>query len=448
MADVQSQQALAALNIVTAINRLTLQAVSVKQRQALIFLMLNDTIQVMRYDRATLWDLETRTPKLLGVSGQSTVNASTDIAKKWKKLVQDMQGRDKPQILSPNSFDKTKALWQEYQGSSFTPSILWLPVFVNGKPRLGLWLERWEKRVWTPQEGEILQNLSQAYGVAWEKFESRTPQYIKKWLIPGLLTALFLSATLIRLPLRVVAPCEVVPQDPYLITAPLEDIIERINVKPGQAVKSGDVVAEYDKRVALQTLRIAQEQVLVAQRDLNRAKTLAFRDEKSLAEVAVLAAKLKKEEANLALARHRASQLLIRTPINGITMLENPDEWRGKPVQVGEKILMIINPENTKIRLWIPEHDHVILDITQPIKVFLNTTPTINRPATLSFISNASSVNEKNLVSFMAEAEWIEPQTDVRPGLKGTAILYGEKVSLFYWLIRKPWASFREYVGL
>lgn len=448
MAEISPQQALSALNIVSAINRLTIKAFSTDKQQALIFLILNDTAQVIRYDRSLLWNLEQRKPKLLGVSGQVKVNVSTDLAKTWQRLVQDLKDPNKSRILTSEDFNREQGLWESYQKSSYRPAVLWVPIVSRQKIRMGFWLERWEGREWTQQEGEILQSLAQSYGIAWEKFLSRTPAYLKKWLWKGALALAVLALLFIRIPLRVVAPCEVVPKDPYLITAPLEDIIEKITVKPGQTLKADEVVAEYDKRVALQTLKIAQEQTRVAEQDLSRAKTLAFRDEKSLAEVSVLTAKLKKEEANLSLAKYRASQLLIRTPIAGIAMLENPDEWRGKPVKVGEKILLIIDPEKTKIRLWIPEKDHVILDLSQPIKIFLNTTPTVNRTAFLSFISNASSVTEKNVVSFMAEADWKEYQPDVRPGLKGTAILYGERVSLFYWLIRKPWGSFREYVGI
>ena len=108
----------------------------------------------------------------------------------------------------------------------------------------------------------------------------------------------------LRVSLRVVAPCEIVPKDPIIITAPLEDIIANIEVKPGEG-EEGDILFEYDKRVAKENLKVAQEEVQVAQQDLNRANTLAFRDEKSLAEISVLTAKLKKEQVNLELAQYR-----------------------------------------------------------------------------------------------------------------------------------------------
>lgn len=442
-----AKEAMYALNIVSAIHRLTLKAFEADNRNMLAFLILNDTIGVIKYDRAVLWDLERTPPKLLGVSGQSTINASTEIAKKWRRFVGKIKHFDTPQIVEESQLIEEQPLWQEYVSTNLKPSVLWYPIVIDGKPRLGLWLERWDQP-WTPHDVDIMKSLIAGYAMAWKKFRPKASSGLKqmlKWLmIIGIPLLLFG----VHLPLRIVAPCEVVPKDPILITAPLEDIIQEVKVKPGQIVKKGDILAEYDKRVALQSLRIAQEQLKVAQEDLTRARTLAFRDEKSLAEIAVLEAKVKKELASLDLAKYRASRLLVKSPEPGIAMLENPDEWRGKPVRVGEKILMVIDPEKTKVRMWIPENDNVELNFQQPVKVFLNVTPTIDRPAKLNFISNASMVTEKNVVSFMAEADWIDEQKDVSPGLKGTALLYGEKVTLFYWLVRKPWNTFRVWTGI
>lgn len=448
MADITTQNALTALKIVTAMNKLILKAFSLNNRNALIFFILNDTISMVLYDRAVLWDLDQKTPKLLGVSGQSSISATSSIAKQWQRLVQNIHNPREMRILTPDEFPKEKELWHEYLSSSYKPTVLWVPIEVEGKIRLGLWLERWEGTTWTKTEGELLTPLCQAYGLAWGKLQQSGFAFLKKrrlWSGIGLAIALLLF--IIRIHLRIVAPCEVVPLDPFLVTAPLEDIIDHIVVKPGQPVKVDDSLVEYDKRVALQNLKIAEEQTRVAQQDLNRAKTLAFKDAKSLAEVAVLAAKLKKEEANLDLAKFRASQLVIKAPENGIVMLDNPEHWRGKPVKVGEKILTIINPHKTKVRLWIPENDKISINLDTPIKVFLNTSPTVTRYAKLDFISNASIATEKNVVSFMAEGQWISPQKDVQVGLKGTAVLYGERVSLFYWIMRKPWAKFREFTG-
>ena len=55
------------------INRLGIKAYNSKNREGLIFVILNDTIHVINYDRAILWEIEEDKPKLLGVSGHVSV---------------------------------------------------------------------------------------------------------------------------------------------------------------------------------------------------------------------------------------------------------------------------------------------------------------------------------------------------------------------------------------
>lgn len=444
----QQKELIATVNLLSVINKLMLKVFSVKKREGLIFLILNDTVQIVKYDRAVLWSLEDGNTKLLGVSGQSTVNAASGLAIQWKTLVNDIADPGKAQILTADSFLREKHLWAEAESTSPHPAVLWLPIVSLDKTRLGLWLERWEGRTWNPQEIDILSFVLQAYGVAWEKF---VPKGILKWItnrkVLGSVLLLSLLLLTIRLPLRVVAPIEVIPSDPVIITAPLEEIVEKINVKPGQYVKTGDVLFEYDKDVASQTLKAAERQVEISRLELNRSRTLGIKDAKSLTEVAVLEAKLKREEVNLDLAKYHSSQLIVKSPIDGVVMLGDPHEWHGKPVHIGEKIMMVADPDRTKVRLFIPEDDNVILDLTKPVKIYLNISPEITREASLIYVANVSTISDKHLVSFVAEADWIGDSKDVKMGLKGSASLYGNDVSLFYLLVRKPWAHFRNFIG-
>jgi hypothetical protein len=245
-----------------------------------------------------------------------------------------------------------------------------------------------------------------------------------------------------------VAPCEVVPKDPILITAPLDGIVEEVKVQPGIEAKKGTILFEYDKRVPLQDLKVAQKEVEIGEKELNRATALGLTDPKSLAELAILRLRLEKKKIDLQLAEYQASRLTVYAPEEGVIMLDDPEKWRGKPVKVGEKVMIVSDPNLTKVRIWIPESDNIILDPAIPIKVFLNINPEISREAKLIYIANYATISEKEIPSFMAEAEWIKPQKDIKLGLKGTAILYGTDVSLFYYLIRKPWARVRSFFGV
>lgn len=441
--------------LLIVINRIGVKAFQAKSEEALKFIILNDTFQVIRYDRAVLWDVANpKAPKSLGISGHASIKEDTEAITKWAEVVKSLKDPRKVQQVNESQLSGHLKVWNEVKSQS-NSSVLWIPIFVKEKLALGLWLERWN----SPKEYEVdptvlelfSSYLQPVYSSAWEKFHGRLS--LKKLTFSRLGTY-FLAAALIlglfgiRLPMRIVAPCEVIPKDPILITAPLEGIIEQIIVKPGQVVKKGEILYEYDKRQPLQNLKIAQNEVQIMQAEVNRASTLGLSDKRSLTELATLTLKLEKEKINLDLAEYQASRLEGHAPENGIIILDNPDEWRGKPVKIGEKIMKVTAPDKTKVRIWLAESDNIPLDFSIPLKIFLNIRPDVTEEAKLTYIANESIIDEHQVPSFIADAEWVEQPEGVKLGLKGSAILYGERVSLFYFLMRKPLANIRHFLKI
>lgn len=448
---ISGDKSVQAVHLLAAISRLGLKAYRTKDVQSLIFLILNDTHQVIRYNRAALWEFaEDETPTLLGISGAESVNKRSSIIKQWQTIVKDIPNPEVGQTFSSDTLKIEKT--QEENPELLLPhsSIAWLPIFANGKLVLGLWLERWYGQVWEDDEIEILNFLMQNYGAAWEKFRrSRFFLDPKKYTFyAAAAIASLLSLFVIHMPLRVVGPCEVIPDKPFIITAPLEGIIESIVVQPGQNIKKDEVLFLYDAKVPEEELKVAQKQVQIIQAEITRAKSLAFKDKKALAELAILQLKLKKEQVQLDLANYKANQLKVKSPIEGVVILEDPDEWRGHPVRVGEKVLMVSDPNLTKVRIWIPESDNISLNREEPVKVILNINPNETYLARIRYVATNTVMNEKGVPSVIAEAEWIENPEGVKLGLKGTAIMYGENVTLLYWLARRPWTSLRHLFGL
>lgn len=431
-------------------NMLGQKAMKAENRESLIFVILNDTIQMIHYDRALLWDLTFSKPKLLGISGESKINNHSPQVKQWTKSVENIVEPSRAQIISfTNSLDENE------QGSSKKITMLWIPIAAHGKQALGLWLELWNtgKDSTPPKEMvKLLINfLVPVYGIAWEKYSKGfdvSKLNLKKWSCYLLAVSVITLAFVIKIPLRIVAPCEIVAKDSILITAPLEGIIENIAVNPGDYVNKGDELFHYDREAPLQGLEVARKQVEILISEIKRASTLGFNDPKVLKDLAILTVKLEKEKLNLELAEYYASQLDVKAPEAGVVMLDNPDEWRGNPVKIGEKVLAISDPDKSKIRMWIPEGDNVAIDPEKSVKIYLNISPETSYSASLTYIANESFISEKGVSSFISEADWRRKPKEIRFGLKGTAVLYGEKVSLLYYVIRKPWAYLRDVLGM
>ncbi len=437
-----------------AINRLVLKAFRCKTRQELTFVILNDTFYSLPYERAFLWDWRYHEPKLLGVSGQISFEMEADLIEERQYLVTHLKDPQTEQHLHADSFSNSEEQWQQLQ-NRLKMEVLWLPIKNEEGLILGLWLERWQapaEQAFSQENVDLVRaGLLPGYATAWAKMAPLVSPHLfsrlwARW--PLVLLTLFALLLIIRVPLRVVAPFEVVPKDPYYITAPLDGIVDEIVVQPGEIVTKGAPLVEYDKRVPMHELKVAQKEVAQAQSELDRAMTLGLKERSSLVETTTLQLKLEKAKVQLVLAEQQSHKLTLKAPIPGVVILDNADEWRGKPVKVGERILVISDPSQTELRIWIPENDNIPFDLDEPISVFFNISPAQTYYATIRYIANESRLSDRQIPGFEAEAEWVETPPIAKLGLKGTAIIYGERVSLGYLLIRKPWAYVRQLLGI
>ncbi len=438
------------------INQLLLRVSATTSVNSLEFIIVNDTIHLLKYDRAYLFDMEQIPPKLISVSGLTEVVDSVPFVNKLEAAIGGLSHPENITFLTIDQIpNQSKGLFQEIQSENKS-SLYWLPILYDKKPVLGLLLERWNTDQFSlPVERlDMLLNriLLPAYGIAWSRL-ARKPS-IKRWfagnkgrralLIGGLLALLFL----IRVPLRVVAPCEVVPQDPFLIRAPLDGIIKEIVVKPGEWVDKDTLLLVYEQQTWEDTFKSASMAFLEKKLDVERAAVLGITDEQLQNEIKILKARENKEKANLDLAKFQYQQIFVKSPSKGLVILDSPDQWRGKPIRTGEKIMTVSNPENTKIKIWIPESDNVPFDPAKTVKIVLNIASMTSFPAHVIYIANESSMSEQQIPSFIAEAAWENPPPkDVKMGLKGSAVLYGESVSLFYYILRRPWFWVRNTLG-
>lgn len=438
------------------LNRLLLKASAVKTTEELAFLIVNDTIHLLPYSRAFLFNYSENRPKLIAASGQANLNDDSPLVKTAQHLISGLNDPGEVRVLKDTDFsEQHREAWGVYQKENQS-SILWLPIFAEHKQVLGLWLEQLESKTFAvpiPEMIVLLKDfLMHGYGIAWErvgrKYSARNWFGLTKNKLMYLLIPLLASLFLIRIPLRVAAPCEIVSSDLYLIRAPLAGVIKEVVVLPGAAVKKEDPLVVYDPSKLEHALKSSAEDVQEKKGAVDRAAILGQQDRQLLNELNLLNIKLQKEKLNLDFATYEASLLTIKSPQDGVVIIDSPEDWRGRPVVVGEKIMAIGNLDKTQVKIWIPEADNVPLDIEKTIKVYFYVSPAHSYDCKIRYIANEVTLSEREIPSFVAKADWVDhPPEDQKLGLRGTAILYGKPVSLFYYIIRKPWFTFRNFIG-
>ena len=452
----EHESILKATQVISCLHRLTVNAFKSEKKQELIFKILNDTIALRSYDRALLWSLDNKKPKLLGASGQSKVAGDTQLTEDWITVIRELRKEQRCKILSAEDLTDSRENWERLNETAKGLSVLYLPIIWEEKTIALLTIEQWNKHSWTDEELLVFGSLMENYATAWMKFNKTSR--IRKTLFPGKIKGyvrLFLLATVVyvlffvKVPLRIVAPCEVIPEQPLVVSASLDEVIDEILVKPGQSVKKDQVLFAYEKSSILEELQVARKKLSKTKATYTKVQTMAAKgNEEARRNLVTLALEIEMGEIELSRMQEKADKLSAKAPGTGEIMMKDPNTWKGKPVRIGEQVMMIVSSKNTKVKIWIPENDNVLLNQDKEMKIILNINPGTTRNAKLEYISSFTQPSPLGVNSFIAEAQWSKSSNaNVKLGLKGTAILYGNDVPVIYWICRKPWLSFRKTVG-
>ena len=415
-----------------------------RSREELFFTIVNRSVTLCRYDRASLWSLDRR-PAPLAVSGAEAPDRRAAFASSWSTALRVLRDRRSGGRLGEESFAKS-GVWRDATAKTGGLSALWFPV--PGRDA-GILFERWEGGDFSPAEEKTLADLTEAYALVWRGVRRRRPLRIVRalvWLV--LLAGVAAALALVRVPLRVVAMCEVTARNPRLISAPMDGVVEEFLVTPGQRVKAGERLALYDSQLMDEELKISRRQVAVVEEELSGARARGFSDARYRGEISILEARLEQENARLEALEARYSRRVVTAPVDGMVQIDDARAWRGRPVSTGQALMWLVDPEDTRATLWLPQDDRIEMDFAHPIYVHLNAMGGEPRSARLTYVSSFAQSGAEGGYAFPAEADWLEKGKSPPLGLRGTASIYGEETSLGYWLLRRPMAWARRWLGV
>ena len=102
-----------------------------------------------------------------------------------------------------------------------------------------------------------------------------------------------------------------------------------------------------------------------------------------------------------------------------------------------------------ELEIELPVSDAIVANEGSRVRFFLDTSPLDPIEAKLVRTSYQAVRTGSEVLAYTLVAE-LQPGTDdavFRIGLRGVAQVFGEDVSLFFFLFRKPIASLRQYIG-
>ena len=135
------------------------------------------------------------------------------------------------------------------------------------------------------------------------------------------------------------------------IRAATDAVIERLVAAPYALTEPGDVLLEMDDPVL--SARVA---ILAAELEAARAQYLSLRTEKQF-EADLVLEQIATIEADLALARERLDQLVIRSPTRGFFLLDRSQDLVGRFVRHGDLIGFVADLSTGTVRVAVTQAD-------------------------------------------------------------------------------------------
>jgi Barrel-sandwich domain of CusB or HlyD membrane-fusion len=411
------------------------------------YVLVNETAELIPYRQAVLWRKDNA--RIEAVSGVAKPESNSPYSLWLNPVLQYLSKSESAlQIKAFTAKDITTEFANDW--AEWLPQHgLWMPLFSTSGGKYILALFRDD--AWSEAEVHLLSYLAEAYGHAFALAEAAQPavpwqdrlKERKNQLIVGglLLLALFF-------PIRqsVLAEAEVIAQRPNLVRAPLEGVVETFYVKPNEAVKVGQKLFSLDKTELRSRLEVTKEKRDSAQTDYQQTTQQAMLDPTVKHELAGLKSKWDQESAELEYVRTLLQRSDVTATVAGVTVFDDPNDWLGRPVKQGEKILAVANPKAVELEIRLPMEDLIVLEPGAEVLFFSNITPHKPLDARLNYFSYRASPTPADVMAYRLKATFAENEELPRLGYHGTAKLYGSRRPFILWLLRKPIQTVRLWL--
>jgi hypothetical protein len=255
-----------------------------------------------------------------------------------------------------------------------------------------------------------------------------------------------LAALLWPVQLTVLSPGELVPAHPTVVRAPLDGVIDVFHVQPNQLIKSEQALFSFDEIVIQSKLDVSLQALATAETDYRQTSQMALTDMKSKTQLGLLVGKVEERRAEIEYLQEQLTRARVLAPQAGVVLMDDPSEWIGKPVSTGERILRIAALDDVEIEAWVSLADAISLSPGDSVTLYLSASPLSPVSAKLRYMSHEAVQRPDGSYAYRVRAVLNSP-TSHRVGLKGTAKLQGGWVPLSYWVLRRPWATVRAYLG-
>ena len=267
-------------------------------------------------------------------------------------------------------------------------------------------LKRRAERGWAASTAEAMRGL-------WTRLASPEGRRARLCLAAGGLAVAVLL--FVPVPYYIAAPARLEGSVQRVVVAPVDGFLEQVNVRPGDLVKSGQVLAELATQ-DLQAERLKRRSELAQHENVYKA-ALARADRTQLV---INQARAAEAQAQLQLVENQLQRAQLRAPFDGIVIKGDLPQQLGAPVQRGEVLLTLAPDDRYRLIVEVDERDVALVAAGLQGRLALAAAPeSVFDFSVVRLLPVAVAADGRNF--FEVEGALEAEGKALRPGMRGVA---------------------------
>ena len=265
-----------------------------------------------------------------------------------------------------------------------------------------------------------------------------------RWMALGIIFECVLFLSVFPLPMRISGDAAVAPQRIVTVAAPVDGTVTSVLAHEGQMVNAGDLLGQMNdwqwRAELVSTEAKYQQAMLVMQNDLAHGAAQSGTD-RTQAEFL---------HAEVARARSRVENAELRSPINGVVVTPDLQNFAGKRLDAGASFAQVLDLSSAIVQVSIPEQDLVLMKRGAEVAIKLDSYPQRTFRGRIAVVSPEAKSGDGDR-TFTVEVPLSNADATLRSGMTGRG-----KVSLGwhptgYVILRRPslwvWQTLWNWIG-
>jgi multidrug efflux pump subunit AcrA (membrane-fusion protein) len=248
--------------------------------------------------------------------------------------------------------------------------------------------------------------------------------------------------------LSVLAPAELIPLNPLIVRAPIDGVVDRILVEPNQQVEVGTPLFGFDSDALENRLDVAKKALATAEAEYRQRAQQALFDTDSKAQLAIAKSRIEEKQIDVNYLLTLNERAVVTSTHSGVALIDDPSQWSGRPVVTGERVLVVADQNSVIVEGWLAVSDRLQFEAGADVTLYLAADPVTPVDASLTYVANQPELQPDGNYGYRVRAKIGNDAQNARVGLKGTMRVDGERVALIYWVLRRPWAGLRGWLGI